>query len=63
MKAADSEKLAEIAKKHSVDCAEIGVVGGDKLTVKVNSETLIDAEVADLEKAYRSTISDMMESK
>ncbi|MBP5737849.1 MAG: phosphoribosylformylglycinamidine synthase subunit PurL [Abditibacteriota bacterium] len=61
--ATDLTKLAEIAEKRGVKCDYIGTVGGEKLTVKVNSEILIDADVEDLEAAYRGTIRKMMESK
>jgi len=52
VKSADSAKLAEIAKKHSIACYKLGKVGGDKLVIK----GAIDILVKKLSDAWRNAI-------
>ncbi len=50
--AADAGKVEALCKAEGVPYSRIGTVGGDRLTVK----GLLDAKVAELEKAWRGGI-------
>ena len=56
LKSADSGKLAEIAKKHSIACYKLGKVNGDKLIIKDNNSELINLPVKKLSDAWRNAI-------
>jgi len=50
------DRIKEIAKQAGAECAEIGKVGGEKLTVSCNGETLVDEFVAMLEGLWSSAL-------
>ena len=56
LKSADSGKLAEIAKKHSIACYKLGKVNGEKLIIKDNNNELINVPVKKLSDAWRNAI-------
>jgi phosphoribosylformylglycinamidine synthase subunit PurL len=53
-------RIAEIAAELGVAYAEVGKVGGDRLTISVNGATAVDRPVADLERSWRSLIGEKM---
>jgi phosphoribosylformylglycinamidine synthase len=52
--------LLALATEMGAPCAVIGIVGGDRLTITVHGQTLVDAGVADLAAAHRNPIYDAM---
>src|SRR5438876_5118110 len=48
----DELRLAELARRHGVRWARIGVVGGDRLTVSAAGRGLVDLAVTDLHRAW-----------
>ena len=50
----DELRIAELARRHGVRWARIGVVGGDRLAVAAGGKTLIDQPVAALHEAWMS---------
>jgi phosphoribosylformylglycinamidine synthase subunit PurL len=50
----DELRLAELARRHGVPWARIGVVGGGRLTLSSGGATLVDLPVASLHEAWMS---------
>ena len=50
----DELRIAELARRHGVRWARIGVVGGDRLAVAVAGQALLDQPVAALHEAWMS---------
>ena len=50
----DELRIAELARRHGVRWARIGVVGGDRLTVAVSGQAVLDQPVAALHEAWMS---------
>ncbi|MGE5561242.1 MAG: phosphoribosylformylglycinamidine synthase subunit PurL [Chloroflexota bacterium] len=48
--------LSDLAAQHGVSCTRLGTVGGDRLTVTVGNQRLIDAPVAELATIWREAI-------
>jgi len=61
--AADSGAVQEIAERNNAPFAIIGRVGGTRLTINVNGSEAIDAEVSELEEAWRSALSDKLQAE
>jgi phosphoribosylformylglycinamidine synthase len=53
-------RVEEIARELGVPCGRIGTVGGDRLTIRIAGETVVDRPVADLERAWRRPIAASM---
>jgi phosphoribosylformylglycinamidine synthase len=51
---ADDLRIAELARRHGVPWARIGVVGGDRLVLAAAGRTLVDLPVAALHEAWTS---------
>jgi phosphoribosylformylglycinamidine synthase len=50
----DELRLPELARRHGVPWARIGIVGGDRLTLASSGKTLLDLPVARLHEAWMS---------
>jgi phosphoribosylformylglycinamidine synthase subunit PurL len=50
----DELRLPELARRHGVPWARIGIVGGDRLTLASGAKTLLDLPVARLHEAWMS---------
>jgi phosphoribosylformylglycinamidine synthase len=50
----DDLRLAELARRHGVPWARLGVVEGKRLTLNVSGSTHVDASVGDLHEAWMS---------
>jgi phosphoribosylformylglycinamidine (FGAM) synthase-like enzyme len=50
----DEARLRELADRHGVPAARLGVVGGDRLVLESGGRTLVDARVAELHQAWMS---------
>jgi len=57
------EKLQEIAASHNAPCTIIGRAGGSQLRISVGGEELIRKSVAELELAWRSALSQALQTK
>jgi phosphoribosylformylglycinamidine synthase subunit PurL len=51
------EQLQALAQQAGAACAVIGTVGGEQLTIACGGETVIEADVASLEEAWRGALS------
>ncbi len=49
-------RIQELAAANGAACLEIGVVTGDRLTIRENGQPLIDAAVADLENTWQNSL-------
>jgi phosphoribosylformylglycinamidine synthase subunit PurL len=58
---ANVETILEIAREHSVAGTMIGQTGGERLTLAVNGEMIIDRPVAEVEAAWRGVLPRMLE--
>jgi phosphoribosylformylglycinamidine synthase subunit PurL len=58
---ANVEGILEIAGQHQVAAAVIGRTGGERLQLKVNSETIVDRTVAEVEAAWRGVLPQTLE--
>ncbi len=56
----DAARIAEIAAELGVPCAQIGTVGGDRLTISVRGAVKIERSVTNLERAWRAPIAASM---
>jgi phosphoribosylformylglycinamidine synthase II len=54
------EKVCELAAANGTPCAQIGTVGTDDVTVKVNGRELINTPLAELKAAWRGAIACLM---
>jgi phosphoribosylformylglycinamidine synthase len=54
-------QILEIAEEMGVKTALIGRTGGDRLILKVNDDTVIDREVAEIEAAWRAALPNVLE--
>jgi phosphoribosylformylglycinamidine synthase len=50
----DDLRIAELARRHGVPWARLGVVGGDRLVLSSGGKTLVDLSVAALHEAWTS---------
>jgi phosphoribosylformylglycinamidine synthase len=50
----DEPRLRELASRHGVRWARLGIVGGDRLTFTLRGRTVVDAPVAALHEAWMS---------
>jgi phosphoribosylformylglycinamidine synthase len=57
---AASSQLAEIASSRSAGLHRLGVVGGGRLVLRADVETVVDVAVSDLREIYESAIPDKM---
>jgi phosphoribosylformylglycinamidine synthase len=48
----DDLRIAELARRHGVRWARLGVVGGDRLVLSTGGRTLVDAAVGDLHASW-----------
>lgn len=55
------EKVCEVAAKNGTPCANIGTVGTDEITVKVNGRELINMPLADAKAAWKGAIACLMQ--
>jgi phosphoribosylformylglycinamidine synthase subunit PurL len=55
--ATDSSAIEQLAERHQAPLTMLGSVGGTRLTVTVNQNTVIDTEVSELESAWRNGLS------
>src|SRR5262249_15391524 len=60
VKADAAARVAEIAAEAGVACAQIGTVGGRRLTISVRGAKKVDRAVAELERAWRSLMAAKM---
>jgi phosphoribosylformylglycinamidine synthase II len=51
---ADPAKVEEIARRHDVPCTRIGVVGGDRLVLKIAGQPAVDQPLTALHHAFMS---------
>jgi phosphoribosylformylglycinamidine synthase len=51
-----TEQVLALARDHDVPCLVLGVIGGDQLRVSVDGRPLVEAPVASLESAWRSSL-------
>ena len=52
----DIAQVVSTVNQVGVECAEIGTVGGNRLVVRLDDETLLDEQVSTLEKAWRMSL-------
>jgi len=57
------EAIAAIAEQRNIPLSVLGKVGGKNLSIRVNSEPVIDQPVAELESAWRSSLSQKLEAQ
>ena len=57
------ESIAVIAQQHNVPLSILGKAGGKNLSIRVNGEPAIDQGVAELESAWRSSLSQKLEAQ
>lgn len=57
------ESIAVIAQRHNVPLSILGKAGGNTLSISVNGEPAIDQGVAELESAWRSSLSQKLEAQ
>jgi phosphoribosylformylglycinamidine (FGAM) synthase-like enzyme len=50
----DDLRMAELARRHGVPWARIGVVGGDRLVLSAGGRPLVDLPVSTLHEAWMS---------
>jgi phosphoribosylformylglycinamidine (FGAM) synthase-like enzyme len=50
----DDLRIAELARRHGVPWARIGVAGGDRLVLSSGGRTLVDLPVSTLHEAWMS---------
>ncbi len=58
-----ADQVQQIAERHNVPFAVIGVVGGDKLTISVNRREVVNARLAELESTWRSGLSRKLQAE
>jgi phosphoribosylformylglycinamidine synthase len=61
--AADANALKEIAESNNAPFIILGRVGGTRLTISVNGNEAVSADVSDLEAAWRSALSDKLQAE
>jgi phosphoribosylformylglycinamidine synthase len=54
----EQEQIAELARATGCPFKVIGQVGGDRLTITAGGQKVVDAQVSELESAWRSALSD-----
>ncbi len=59
----DAHAVQEIAERNNAPFAIVGRVGGDRLTITVNDQDAIAADVSKLEAAWRSALSDKLQAE
>jgi phosphoribosylformylglycinamidine synthase subunit PurL len=57
------ESVAALAQQHNVPLSVLGKVGGKNLSIRVNGEPAIDQPVAELESAWRNSLSQKLEAQ
>ena len=57
------ESIAAIAQQHSVPLSILGKAGGKDLSIRVSGEPAIDQPVAELESAWRNSLSQKLEAQ
>ncbi|HET9713757.1 MAG TPA: AIR synthase related protein, partial [Pyrinomonadaceae bacterium] len=57
----DESAVQEIAARNNAPFAILGRVGGTRLTINVNGSEAIDAELSELEAAWRTALSDKLQ--
>jgi phosphoribosylformylglycinamidine synthase len=55
------EKIFELAREQNISAQVIGRTGGDRLQIAVNGATIINRTVAEVEKAWRKVLPQMLE--
>jgi phosphoribosylformylglycinamidine synthase len=55
------DRIVEIAREHEVAAAVIGRTGGERLTVAVNGERVINRLIREVESAWRDVLPQMLE--
>ena len=58
---ANVNHIVELARAHEVGASVIGRTGGERLTVAVNGERVIDRHVSEVESAWRDVLPRMLE--
>jgi phosphoribosylformylglycinamidine synthase subunit PurL len=61
--AADAGVVQEVAERNDAPFAILGRVGGTRLTINVNGNEAIDADVSELEAAWRTALSDKLQAE
>jgi phosphoribosylformylglycinamidine synthase subunit PurL len=61
--AAEAQAVEEIATRHQVPFAVLGKVGGSSLRIALNAKTVVDAEVASLEDAWRNGLANELHAE
>jgi phosphoribosylformylglycinamidine synthase len=59
----NASAVREIAERNNVPFVILGSVMGTRLTIKVNDKDAIDAQVSELEAAWRSALSDKLQAE
>ena len=59
----DANAVQEIAERNNAPFAILGRVGGSSLTITVDGNEAVSAEVSELEAAWRSALSDKLQAE
>ncbi len=59
----NAEHVGEIARRMGAPCSVIGEVGGNRLQISLDGETLIDYPVVELERLWRHSLAAHLESR
>jgi phosphoribosylformylglycinamidine synthase II len=57
------EAVEALAREHLAPCARLGVVGGDRLAISRNGQTLLEAPIISLETAWRSSLPEHLDRR
>jgi len=60
---AEAAAIEEIARSNNAPFAALGRVGGTRLTISVNGQEAVDAEISDVESAWRSALSSKLQAE
>ena len=55
------DKILEIASEQGIPASRLGRTGGDRVSIKVNGEQVIDRAVSEIEQAWRGVLPGMLE--
>ena len=58
-----ADQVRDIAQRNNVPFAVIGQVGGDRLEISVNGREVVNAEITDLESAWRNGLSRKLQAE